>query len=210
MAFTYTKQKTQGQLYGYTKHIPYPVPRTIILHETFNHFHLVFAESPTSTTIATTTTTIDTTTSNRPVPVPTLPGLPPPPTMFAKSRKKISFVVEDVVPDKLSEVLGDVLELACGGGGGGGGGGSGSGGASGSGSGRNTTEKGTSAASKIGMVTGVAIIRGKWAQRGSRSPLSSVANTDSADSTTSTSSEVSFSYGVYTFEIVLMRLRQYG
>ncbi|XP_020283348.1 synaptotagmin-5 isoform X2 [Pseudomyrmex gracilis] len=45
------------------------------------------------------------------------------------------------------------------------------------------------AATKIGAVTGVAIIRGRWAQRGTRSPLSSVANTDSADSTTSTSSE---------------------
>ncbi|XP_076375786.1 synaptotagmin beta isoform X2 [Megalopta genalis] len=38
-------------------------------------------------------------------------------------------------------------------------------------------------------MTGVATIRDKWAQRGRRSPLSSVANTDSADSTTSTSSE---------------------
>ncbi|EZA53777.1 Synaptotagmin-C [Ooceraea biroi] len=50
-------------------------------------------------------------------------------------------------------------------------------------------DRGTSAATKIGAVTGVAIIRGRWAQRGTRSPLSSVANTDSADSTTSTSSE---------------------
>ncbi|KAH0956452.1 hypothetical protein HN011_000606 [Eciton burchellii] len=81
------------------------------------------------------------------------------------------------VPDKLSEVLGDVLEL-CGGGGGSGGGSAG-----------DRPTSGGSAATKIGAVTGVAIIRGRWAQRGTRSPLSSVANTDSADSTTSTSSE---------------------
>ena len=76
------------------------------------------------------------------------------------------------VPDKLSEVLGDVLDLACGGGAGSG----------------NGEKKGSSTVSKIGVVTGVAIIRGRWAQRGSRSPLSSVTNTDSADSTTSTTS----------------------
>ncbi|KAK1135962.1 hypothetical protein K0M31_000533, partial [Melipona bicolor] len=94
------------------------------------------------------------------------------------------------VPGKLSEVLGDVLELACRGGGSGGG-------SSGGGSGRGSNETGGksgnssigNAASRIGVVTGVATIRDKWAQRGHRSPLSSVANTDSADSTTSTSSE---------------------
>lgn len=83
------------------------------------------------------------------------------------------------VPDKLSEVLGDVLEL-CGGGG--------SGGAT-SGD-KGMSGNASSAATKIGAVTGVAIIRGRWAQRGARPHLSSVANTDSADSTTSTSSEV--------------------
>lgn len=85
------------------------------------------------------------------------------------------------VPDKLSEVLGDVLEL-CGGGGG-------SGGAATSGD-KGMSSNASSAATKIGAVTGVAIIRGRWAQRGARPHLSSVANTDSADSTTSTSSEV--------------------
>lgn len=87
------------------------------------------------------------------------------------------------VPDKLSEVLG-VLEL-CGGGGSGG---------SGAAAAEDKTMSGNtpsgSAAIKIGAVTGVAIIKGRWAQRGTRSPLPSVANTDSADSTTSTSSEV--------------------
>lgn len=77
------------------------------------------------------------------------------------------------VPDKLSEVFGDVLELACGGGGGSGGGGD-----------KNNSN---SAGSRIGMVTGVAIIRDRWVQRGTRSPLSSVTTTDSADSTTSSS-----------------------
>lgn len=71
------------------------------------------------------------------------------------------------VPDKLSEVLGDVLELACGGGGGG--------------------DRATGTSSRIGMVTGVAIIRDRWVQRSSRSPLLST-TTDSADSTTSTTS----------------------
>ncbi|CAK9803709.1 hypothetical protein ANTQUA_LOCUS3754, partial [Anthophora quadrimaculata] len=100
------------------------------------------------------------------------------------------------VPGKLSEVLGDVLELACGGGGGGGGSSSGSGGGGGGGGGNEAGGKsGNSssignAASRIGVVTGVATIRDKWAQRSHRSPLSSVATTDSADSTTSTSSEV--------------------
>lgn len=84
------------------------------------------------------------------------------------------------VPDKLSEVLGDVLEL-CGGGG--------SGAATGD-KNMSSNTSGGSAATKIGAVTGVAIIKGRWAQRGTRSPLSSIANTDSADSTTSTSSEV--------------------
>ncbi|XP_033214008.1 synaptotagmin-6, partial [Belonocnema kinseyi] len=77
------------------------------------------------------------------------------------------------VPDKLSQVLGDVLELACGGGGSGRGGGGGE-------------KKGNSTVNKIGVVTGVAIIRSRWAKRGLRSPPSSVADTDSADSTTST------------------------
>lgn len=86
------------------------------------------------------------------------------------------------VPDKLSEVLG-VLEL-CGGGGSGG-----SGAAAEDKTMSGNTPSG-SAAIKIGAVTGVAIIKGRWAQRGTRSPLPSVANTDSADSTTSTSSEV--------------------
>lgn len=86
------------------------------------------------------------------------------------------------VPGKLSEVLGDVLELACGGGGSG---------SSGAGGGRGSEAGGKSsnssignAASRIGAVAGMTTIR--W-----RSPLSSVANTDSTDSTTSTSSEVS-------------------
>ncbi|XP_026824177.1 synaptotagmin-6 isoform X2 [Ooceraea biroi] len=92
---------------------------------------------------------------------------------WRKPQKSYYAVQTGVMPDKLSEVLGDVLEL-CGGGGGGSGG---------------AGDRGTSAATKIGAVTGVAIIRGRWAQRGTRSPLSSVANTDSADSTTSTSSE---------------------
>ncbi|XP_043288394.1 synaptotagmin-5 isoform X2 [Venturia canescens] len=39
------------------------------------------------------------------------------------------------------------------------------------------------------MVTGVAIIRGRWAQRTARSPLSSVTTTDSTDSTTSSEQE---------------------
>ncbi|KYQ55856.1 Synaptotagmin-C [Trachymyrmex zeteki] len=52
---------------------------------------------------------------------------------------------------------------------------------------RNTSSG--SAATKIGAMTGVAIIKGRWAPRSSRSQLSSIANTDSADSTTSTSSE---------------------
>lgn len=82
------------------------------------------------------------------------------------------------VPDKLSEVFGDVLELACGGGGGGGSGGSGN---------KGDKNSSNSSGSRIGMVTGVAIIRDRWVQRGSpsRSPLSSVTTTDSADSTTS-------------------------
>lgn len=80
------------------------------------------------------------------------------------------------VPDKLSEVLGDVLELACGGHGGGGGN-------------APAGEKSISAASKIGAVTGVAIIRGRWSQRQARASVSSSnANTDSADSTASTTS----------------------
>lgn len=102
------------------------------------------------------------------------------------------------MPGKLSEVLGDVLELACGGGG--------SGGSSGGGSGRGNEAGGKSgnssignAASRIGVVAGVATIRDKWAQRGHRSPLSSVANTDSADSTTSTSSEVSIFFFFLSF-----------
>jgi len=88
------------------------------------------------------------------------------------------------VPDKLSEVLGDVLEL-CGGGGGG------SGGSAATGD-KNTSKNTSSgsAATKIGAMTGVAIIKGRWAPRSTRSQLSSIANTDSADSTTSTSSEV--------------------
>lgn len=85
------------------------------------------------------------------------------------------------VPDKLSEVLGDVLEL-CGGGGSGGT-------AAGDKNMSSNTSSSGSAATKMGAMTGVAIIKGRWAQRGTRSPLSSIANTDSADSTTSTSSE---------------------
>lgn len=81
------------------------------------------------------------------------------------------------VPDKLSEVFGDVLELACRGGG--------------AGQDKDGSGSASAAGIKIGAVTGVAIIRGRWAQRGSRSPLSSVNTNDSADSTTSgTSSEV--------------------
>ncbi|XP_015608794.1 synaptotagmin-5 isoform X2 [Cephus cinctus] len=57
---------------------------------------------------------------------------------------------------------------------------------------KTTTSTGTSTVSKIGVVTGVAIIRGKWAQRGSRSPLCSVTTTDSADSTLSTASSEEF------------------
>ena len=76
------------------------------------------------------------------------------------------------VPDKLSEVFGDVLELACGGS---------------AGSDKSGTSA-TSAASKFGMITGVAIIRDRWAHRGSRSPLLSATTTDSADSTNSTTS----------------------
>lgn len=87
------------------------------------------------------------------------------------------------MPDKLSEVLGDVLELC-------GGGGSGDSGAAAGDKNMSSNTSSGSAATKIGAMTGVAIIKGRWAQRGTRSPLSSVANTDSADSTTSTSSEV--------------------
>ena len=63
------------------------------------------------------------------------------------------------VPDKLSEVLGDVLELACG-------------------------PEGGSAASRIGAITGVAIIRGRWTQRGQARAASSSSSTtqDSQDS----------------------------
>lgn len=91
------------------------------------------------------------------------------------------------MPDKLSEVLGDVLELCTGGGSGG----SGASGGGASGITRDKTSAGGRAINKMSMVSGVAIIRGRWAHRGTRSsPRSSVANTDSADSTTSTSSEV--------------------
>lgn len=102
------------------------------------------------------------------------------------------------MPDKLSEVLGDVLEL-CGGGGGGSGAATGDKNMS-----SNTSASGGSAATKIGAMTGVAIIKGRWAQRGTRSPLSSIANTDSADSTTSTSSEVLHRFQNYTqYNIIL-------
>ncbi|XP_076235732.1 synaptotagmin beta [Calliopsis andreniformis] len=105
---------------------------------------------------------------------------------LARAHEKSALVLDTFVkvPSKLSEVLGDVLELACGGSGGG----SGRSGGSNDGAKSGNSTIGT-AASRIGVVTGVASIRDKWAQRGHRSPLSSVANTDSADSTTSTSSE---------------------
>lgn len=102
------------------------------------------------------------------------------------------------VPGKLSEVLGDVLELACRGGGGSGSNAGGGGGDNEAG-GKSGNSSIGNAASRIGVVTGVASIRDKWAQRGHRSRLSSVANTDSADSTTSTSSEVSTSVGIFLF-----------
>ncbi|KZC07551.1 Synaptotagmin-C [Dufourea novaeangliae] len=118
-------------------------------------------------------------------------GLPKDPPTSLNNNKKITknyLSLKDyssIMPSKLSEVLGDVLELACGGGGGGGG----------TAAGRGNDDPGKSgnsigsAASRIGVVAGVATIRERWAQRGHRSPLSSVANTDSADSITSTSSE---------------------
>ncbi|KOC62946.1 hypothetical protein WH47_04844 [Habropoda laboriosa] len=120
-----------------------------------------------------------------------------------RKQQKNYYAVQSGVPGKLSEVLGDVLELACGGGGGGGGGSSSSGGGGGGsseagGKSGNSSSIGN-AASRIGVVTGVATIRDKWAQRSHRSPLSSVATTDSADSTTSTSSEVSTFVGAFFF-----------
>lgn len=85
------------------------------------------------------------------------------------------------MPDKLSEVFGDVLKLACGGG-------DGDGAGAGPGAANEKTNS-TSMVSKIGVATGIAKFRARGAQRtGGRSPLCSVNTTDSADSTISTAS----------------------
>ena len=115
------------------------------------------------------------------------------------------------VPDKLSEVLGDVLELACGGGGNSGNAGNAAGSADQNKS--SATAIATNATnplsnneqqpqqqqkifssypvvSRFSSVTGVALIKERWAQRQARSSLTSsgATNNDSADSSVSNTS----------------------